>query len=344
MAEGEIELNKNSYISVNGYTTSLEGFKLKKNKEEIKDEENLTKYFMDIFSTFKFNNIEDSKDTYNNKSLDEVFNFKEKFKDKNLFIININDLFNKIKPDNKENIKAILDNVFTKGELCLIFKTFQKVLIEPDLPYKLKKEFKNKLEEVNNEIKSYFNIRQIKDLMANKGFTKDKISINDNGIELEDNFVYKYNNYYVNYNDDIDNYLEPATAEIEFIPGNGLVTDKNAKNYKIDFLKDNINNNTKIFDFITNKFKGLSDKNCKIEYFNSEDNTWNDVDEGDGFYDEDKIRITINAEVKGFTIKKNPQKPPKNKDQQNQDESDSGSGNKKEQGCCGKCSGGDKNK
>jgi len=100
-AEDTIELNDNSFITVDGFEMSLKGFKLKKNKEEIKDEENLTKYFMNIFSTFKFNNVKNSEDYYNGKTLDETFNLKETFDNNNLFIYDINNLFDKIGPYNK---------------------------------------------------------------------------------------------------------------------------------------------------------------------------------------------------------------------------------------------------
>ena len=307
-AEEEIVLNKNSFITINTFTTSLAGFKLKKNKEEIKTRKDLLEYFLDNFSDLVFNNVDDSEDFSNGEKLEALFNLQYHYNNNELFIININgkckESFNNIEDDKTKS----LDDVFTNSELRLILQTYKEVKIKLDFPHKLKKEFEDKLKNVNGDLEGSFNVGEIKDLMEEKGFERDKIIINDGKNEFEDDDILNIAKIYVDYKDDINNYSEPKTAEIEFIAGDGLVLDKIEKKHKIDFVKDSITEDTTIFDFIRNKFKGLVHKNCKIEYFVSRDDTWYDVDGNHTFADEYKIKITINEEISDFTKKKNIEK------------------------------------
>ena len=319
---------------------------MKKNKKEITTGKDLLRYFLDNFSDLKFNDVNNDSDEDNGKNLKDLFKLEERFENNELIITSINGKYDVFFSVSKEDKDKILKDIFDNKKLELELITYYEIEINTDFRYKLKKEFQEKLKKVNNEIKTFFNVGQIKNLMQEKGFERSKISIkNETGEEIDDNlFILDYK-IRVNYIDNTDIYddFKPKTAKIEFIAGNDLALDKNAKNCEIDFVKDSITKDTTIFDFITNKFKGLSDKNCKIEYFNYEYKIWKDVKEGDGFEDEDKIRITINAEVKDYTIKKNTQNPPKTENKQNQDKNDTGSDNKK-RGCYNKCSGGNKNK
>jgi len=227
-AEDEIVLSNKSYIDVNGYSTSLKGFKLKKNNKKITNGSELLIYFLNNFSNLKFYNVDDSEDEDNGKKLDEIFDLEEHYNNGKLFIININGMckesFNNIEDDKTK----FLDDVFKKRELCLILRTYKEVKIKLDFHHKLKKEFENKLIEVNNKIKSSFNVGQIKDLMGSKGFERDKISINDGKNEFKDDDTLNIATIWVDYKDA----LEPKTAEIEFIAGDDLVLDKIEKNIK----------------------------------------------------------------------------------------------------------------
>jgi len=200
--------------------------------------------------------------------------------------------------------EKILNNVYDNRNLQLVLKTTSIVRISFDNRYyKLNNNFQNKLNAVNYEIKSYFNVGQIKSLMIKKGFKKDEISIKDDeGNEYEDNIIPNCAYIDVQYKDDIKNYLESKTVKIEFLAVSGLVLDRE-KDYVIDFFKDNITKDTKILKFITDKFKKLLDKNCKIKYFNFNEKKIYDVNENDKFEDGDIIIITINEEISGFTKK-----------------------------------------
>ena len=239
-SEDVIVLNEYSYITVDGYRTSLEGFELKKNENKIETRNDLLEYFLSKFSDLEFNDVDNGEDEDNGKKLDDIFKLKQSFANKKLLISNINGMFKESFNDDESDKKKILDNVFKNKELCLTLKTESEVEINCDDCYKLNNEFQKKLEEVNKEIETYFNIGQIKSLMQKKGFEKAKISINDGKYEFEDDVICGNRIICVDYKDNINNYLKPKTAEIESIAGDGLILDKNVKKYKIDFLKDSI--------------------------------------------------------------------------------------------------------
>ena len=337
----EVELDKDSYISVNGYSTSLKNFKLKKNTKNIVTRKDLLRYFLDQFSDLKFQNIDNDEDEDNGKNLKELFNLEENFKNGKLFITYINDMFNESFNNNENDKKKILENVFNNRTLKLNLKTDTYINIDyNNWCYKLNKEFQDKLDNVNNEIKVYFNVKQIKELMKDKGFDESKISIKDDkGSESEDNSIPDCNEIYVDYKD-INNYLEPATAEIEFVAGEGFeLEDSFIKNYNIDFVKENILNKTLINKYIYDKYH-LNDENCTIEYKDNNDNKeYSICPEYYKLIDGAKLKITINAKIHGFTKEKNPQKQQdqKSKEQKKNSNDSTNQEEPKKGGYCNNC-------
>lgn len=85
-SESIIELNNNSYIIVDGFKTSLKGFKLKKNEGKIKNGTQLLKYFLNQFSNFQFKNDDDDDDKDNGKKLEEVFKLQKAFNNYKLWL------------------------------------------------------------------------------------------------------------------------------------------------------------------------------------------------------------------------------------------------------------------
>jgi len=176
--------------------------------------------------------------------------------------------------------------------------------------YRYKNDFNEKISNINKAIANlkFLTIKDFKQKLINQGIGLTKFNIKyvfyDNEINDDVNFVI-YPVILI-YNGDYSDYFEPCKTEIEFIAGNGLELDDNYKNGdEIVFVKENINNKTLIKTHIFKKYNGLNNSNCTIEYKDKRDcPNYGPCGDNFVFYDGQNLKITINAEISGFTKKK----------------------------------------
>ena len=278
------------------------------------------------FQTYNFNNttykapgciFQNYNDLYN--YLSGLFDFandkKKTIKDSNgdfnnyiLFSVNNIYLFNYNL--DKFDFNPLLD--FQENgnlNIKLIRKPYVRIQYDSN-NYRYKDDFSKKIDNINKDIVNLksLTIGEFKQKLVAQGidikkfdfkylFYSDEINDNVNFVIYPVKLIYK---------GDYSDYFEPYKTEIEFIAGNGLELDESfKKDDEIVFVKEKINNKTLIKTHIFEKYNGLKDTNCTIEYKDKRDIlNYVTCENGWVFYDGQKIKITINSEIPGFTKKK----------------------------------------
>ena len=262
----------------------------------------------------------DDRYNYNNlcNYLSGLFNFpdngkklKDSFGDFNNYILTwVNKCDLRTYYLRKFNFDALSDfDQFWVLHVRLIKKPRVRIVYD-SFKYRYKFVFFKKIESINKGIVNLNNltIGDFKKKLTSNGISLDKFNIGylEYSNEVDDNVDFVTNPVILKPKGDCSDYFEPCKTEIEFIAGNGLELDDKYKNGdEIVFVKENIIPNTNIKNYIFKKYNGLNNSNCTIEYKDKRDcPNYGPCGDNFVFYDGQNLKITINAEISGFTKKK----------------------------------------
>ena len=304
-SDDSIKLKIGSFIQVNDSKRFIR-FELKKPTDNIEKIEQLLKYVVETFSSIVYENTDGGSDDENGKTLDEIFGLTKFYNNGNLQIVELNgyDL-------NDCNIAEVIKEIFTKGELEI-----KLIAGHVNVDYYGSRKIKDDLlnyffNNVLNEIKVSYSIKQIKNILKNFFGEESVLKIyyedgTGNYYEYKDN-TYLRNNILYLFTNNLD-CLTSKTAEIELKAGKEFFLVNNIEKFQINFVDDKIEQETQISTFIKDKYHQLSiDDNCVIEYQNDK-GEWGKVENYHVFDDNDRIRVTINKEISDIIEKKDPNK------------------------------------
>ena len=306
----QIELQKDSFITINGYKLDISGAKF--TEEEINKnfdkEEKIINFIFEKFGD-KVINLPKSN-TRKLKNLCEITNLI-------IFPWNSGNSY-KFFNDSKQKEKlfeAFWKNIKKDKKMNITLKNKPSITVKKiDYKYYMKKEIKEAFTEINNKIKkyNYVTLDIIKKLNPKNKLSKK--SIDDNDIVVYKNKNKKYKDTEIIKTPDnsiiitlsnFEKYYNKISATIEYVIPENLELEENIIK-TVDSIEDNFqSDDIYIHKFFKKKYGLEHNKNCVLEGFSYSQNKYVKIDKEDAcFFLGTKIKITINEEIPRVTKKK----------------------------------------